>query len=541
MPRSSQNKIVQMNNSVKLKQRAQSELIASTYDEPNVYLHPQWSNKRVPIRRGYCQNVLEITQKENPGKVESAGSVDFVTANCQILTNRTEGEDEFFLCPDILFPWNRVIGVRHYQTEVSACPICLEGLTAPRMGRCGHIYCLPCIKHCLRDGSDFNKCAVCFKQMELSDLRRVYIIPSAALNVGDRVTFTLMRRPKQSIFPKVVCDTGKQHRFLSRFDSVDLKEQLIQIEEEIKALESYARDYEFYGSSELSMSAKSSIRKLKSERKKVHWEIENVPPSDFTMDVESDNSYVYYQMIDGNDVYLHSINWKCLLEDYDVADLPPEIFGKVVEVDTYTMNLDLRRRYGYLKHLPLGRTFSIVEIEIENPVISEKTLEKFSESIARRLQIRLNRLELELEFDIEKERAENSYNNNLDPKSRIVGCAKLEGASFTSDDFVPLEVASASSFSISPKTPVFASSSAASLKTLESSIGGTSSKGAWSKFSSNPLSIESDFPPLKALSGSTLDTAQPTPGNQSKKRRRNKRKNKCAENSFNDSNLLEKE
>lgn len=539
MPRSSQNKIVQMNNSIKLRQKVPSESISGTYDEPSVSLHPQWSNKRIQIRRYCYQNVLEVNRNENPGKVESVGLVDFVTANCQILTIPTEGEAEFFKCPDVLFPWNRVLGVRCYQTEVSTCPICLETLTAPRMGKCGHIYCLPCIKYCIRDGSAFNKCAVCFKQIDLNDLRRVYIIPSAVLNVGDKVTFTLMRRPKQSIFPKVVRDTGEQHRFLSRFDLVDLREQLIQIEEEIQALESYARNYEFYGSSELAMLAKSSIRKLISERKKVRWEIETVAPAGFTLDVESNNCYVYYQMIDGNDVYLHSLNWKCLLEDYDIADLPSEIFGKVVEVDTYTMNLDLRRRYGYLKHLPIGRTFSIVEIEIEKPVITEDTLEKFSESFARRCQNRLNRQELELELDIERERAENSY-NNLDQGLRIVGCAKLEGASFSSDDFVPVEMAGASSsFSFSPQTSIFASSSTPDFKKLESSIARTYSKGAWCKFSSNPLNIESDFPPLEALAVSTLNAAEPTPSNQSKSRRRNKRKNICAENSAKESNLLE--
>lgn len=76
---------------------------------------------------------------------------------------------------------------------------------------------------------------------------------------------------------------------------LDLTEQLTQIEGEIRALESYAKDYEFYGCSMQAISAKSSIRKLKSEEKKVRCEIETLPPSDFTLDVEPNNCYVYYQ------------------------------------------------------------------------------------------------------------------------------------------------------------------------------------------------------------------------------------------------------
>ncbi|KAM3185366.1 hypothetical protein ACTXT7_006498 [Hymenolepis weldensis] len=512
MPQSSQNTIVQMNSSIKLRQRAQTE--TSARDEPNVSLHPQWSTKRVPVRRNYSQNIFEVNRSENVGKVESEVFVDFVTANCQILTIPTKEEAEFFKCPDIPFPWDRVLGVRCYQTEASKCPICLEGLTAPRMGKCGHIYCLPCIKYCIRDGNYFHKCAVCFKPIEMDDLRRVYIVPSAVPTVGDKVTFTLIRRAKQSIFPKVVHDTAKQHRFLSRFDLLDLTEQLAQIEGEIRALESYAKDYEFYGSSMQAISAKSSIRKLKSEEKKVRCEIETLPPSDFTLDVESNNCYVYYQVIDGKDVYLHSINWKCLLEDYGIDDLPLHISGKVVEVDSYTMNLDLRRRYGYLKHLPIGRTFSIVEIEIENPVLTEETLKKFSEDIARRLQNRLNRQELELELDIEKELAENSY-NSLVPESRFVGRAKLEGTTFSSSDFVPLEMAASSSFSVSsPQMCSFARTSTVNFKKLEPSDRRISSKEAWFKVASSPLDIESEFPPLEALTSLPPNTTHPTPKNQ---------------------------
>lgn len=33
------------------------------------------------------------------------------------------------------------------------------------------------------------------------------------------------------------------------------------------------------------------------------------------------------------------MNWRCLVEDFGLSNLPQEIRGKVVEVETYTMSL----------------------------------------------------------------------------------------------------------------------------------------------------------------------------------------------------------
>ncbi|KAM7540071.1 hypothetical protein Aperf_G00000020240 [Anoplocephala perfoliata] len=370
-----------------------------------------------------------------------------------------------------------------------------------------------------------------------------------------------MRRPKQSIFPKIVNGARvaeTKHKFISRFELLNQKELLSQIKEEISALEGYVVDYESCGSFEWARSAKSSIRKLKSEEKCLLREIETTFSQDVLPEVDTNDFYVYYQSAEGVDVYLHSINWKCLLEDYGISDLPPEITGKVVEVDAFTMNSYLRRRFRHLNHLPIGRTFFIVEVELESPVITEATLTKFSDVIARRVQKRLEHEELELKLSIEKEIVENSY-PLLPQESRIVGHVKLEPTSFTDDDFVPLEIAvsrtspiqqnSSSTSLIAPCTSQrsFASVSAAGASAIvdkhrvanftklnsssNTNMRPPSSASSWFDFVTTTSNPDFEFPPFQSSRGSPPESM---PANNQRKSRRNKRRNECAKDPMED-------
>ncbi|SCV67732.1 BQ2448_5343 [Microbotryum intermedium] len=55
------------------------------------------------------------------------------------------------------------------------CPICLSGPTAPRMTKCGHVFCFPCILHylALADGQKWRKCPVCWDSVYAKDLKVV--------------------------------------------------------------------------------------------------------------------------------------------------------------------------------------------------------------------------------------------------------------------------------------------------------------------------------------------------------------------------------
>ena len=69
------------------------------------------------------------------------------------------------------------------QSQLDSCPICLSTPVAPRMAKCGHIFCLPCLIRYMHSTDDagsvpekkarWKKCPICFDSMSLTDMRPV--------------------------------------------------------------------------------------------------------------------------------------------------------------------------------------------------------------------------------------------------------------------------------------------------------------------------------------------------------------------------------
>lgn len=70
------------------------------------------------------------------------------------------------------------------QSQSSSCPICLGTPTAPRMAKCGHIFCLPCLIRYMHseDGANpppqdkrprWKKCPICWDSIYISETRPV--------------------------------------------------------------------------------------------------------------------------------------------------------------------------------------------------------------------------------------------------------------------------------------------------------------------------------------------------------------------------------
>lgn len=85
---------------------------------------------------------------------------------------------------DTYLDWNSVLQIlASPQSQDSACPICLGEPIAPRMARCGHIFCLPCLiryMHSTDDGSHlpdkrarWKRCPICEDTVYTSETRPV--------------------------------------------------------------------------------------------------------------------------------------------------------------------------------------------------------------------------------------------------------------------------------------------------------------------------------------------------------------------------------
>ncbi|KAF5352383.1 hypothetical protein D9756_005809 [Leucocoprinus leucothites] len=129
----------------------------------------------------------------------------FVNAQYRFVMNPTGDYTVHFADPDIFFQWSDILQVIIPRSSVLAsatapgeqalpaqddsqtnCPICLSPPTAPRMTKCGHIFCFPCILHYL--GTSENKwarCPICFDSVNERQLKSVKWFDSAADSTDD--------------------------------------------------------------------------------------------------------------------------------------------------------------------------------------------------------------------------------------------------------------------------------------------------------------------------------------------------------------------
>ncbi|KAJ7309502.1 hypothetical protein JRQ81_007547 [Phrynocephalus forsythii] len=99
--------------------------------------------------------------------------------------------------------------------------------------------------------------------------------------------------------------------------------------------------------------------------------------------------YYFYQAEDGQCLFLHPVNVRCLIQEYGSLESSPEkITATVVEISGHSMTEDVRQRHRYLCHLPLTCEFSICELALKPPLISKETLEMFSDDIEKRKRLR---------------------------------------------------------------------------------------------------------------------------------------------------------
>ncbi|KAF2839101.1 hypothetical protein M501DRAFT_992092 [Patellaria atrata CBS 101060] len=85
---------------------------------------------------------------------------------------------------DIHLDWNNVLQIlASSQSQQASCPICLGVPVAPRMAKCGHIFCLPCLIRYMHSDDDTShlpekrarhkKCPICYDSIYISETRSV--------------------------------------------------------------------------------------------------------------------------------------------------------------------------------------------------------------------------------------------------------------------------------------------------------------------------------------------------------------------------------
>ncbi|KAK8556970.1 hypothetical protein V6N13_064952 [Hibiscus sabdariffa] len=185
------------------------------------------------------------------------------------------------------------------------------------------------------------------------------------------------------------------------------------------------------GGSRLDRSAKDSSLSLSNE------ESQNLQEClDGSKDAKDNDSYNFYQAVDGQHIILHPLNVKCLLQHYGSYDLlPHRVSGRILELETVTQSEAVRRRYRYLSHFSLTTTFQLCEIDLSGILPSDALL-PFMDEIKRREK---QRKQLARKEQKEKIKAEVAAAVQFTPMISSFGHSSYnDSPSFSMDDFEAL-------------------------------------------------------------------------------------------------------
>ena len=87
------------------------------------------------------------------------------------------------------------------------------------------------------------------------------------------------------------------------------------------------------------------------------------------------SSYLFYQSVDGQHLFLHSMCYRAL--QADGRALSARVLGKVEWMDHYHVDAGTRARFRFLSHLPLTTPFAIVALRLTD-IVSDATVKQFA-------------------------------------------------------------------------------------------------------------------------------------------------------------------
>ncbi|QDS68025.1 hypothetical protein FKW77_009500 [Venturia effusa] len=136
----------------------------------------------------------------------------YVHANYRFIVDPRSDYHEHSVDADVYLDWNNVMQILvSSQSQVPSCPICLSEPVAPRMAKCGHIFCLPCLIRFMQAEEDtkrlpekrarHKKCPICEDTIYISDTKPVRMYAGqegSPPREGGDVVLRLVRRSAES-------------------------------------------------------------------------------------------------------------------------------------------------------------------------------------------------------------------------------------------------------------------------------------------------------------------------------------------------------
>lgn len=300
------------------------------------------------------------------------------------------------------------------ESQQASCPICLSEPIAPRMAKCGHIFCLPCLMRFMNANTSedpekkqqtrWRKCPICDDSIYLSDVRpvRFYAGQESPLpREGDDVILRLMMRTAKSTLalPKEgateVLQSGEDvpwhfaanvldYARIMRGTSGYMAEQFDREVEDLVKQE-HEDELLYHQDNEWTQKATRSIKAAKEKTTELDDSETAVSAAARGSSQTKQSEHDFYFYTCPPHLYLSPLDIRILKTKYDsFSAFPTTLLPRVEHISTgHVVDDHLRKRAKYLGHLPRGCLISFLECDWTD-IVPPEILATFSDEIERR-------------------------------------------------------------------------------------------------------------------------------------------------------------
>lgn len=358
-----------------------------------------------------------------PGSGHHAGDkARYVHANYRFVVSPRGDYRKQAANADERLDWADVLQViASSESQSTQCPICLSEPVAPRMAKCGHIFCLPCILRFMHSSSTddavvpggagadrrpkWKKCPICEDSIYIYEARpvRLYAGQESPLpRPGDDVILRLMVRQSGSTLalPKGtsldVLNVGQDVPWHFGANIMDYARiikgtgqyMIEQHDEEIVALLQQEKEDElmFHLDNEWTQRAIKSITAAKEKLAELGG-----PEAALALPADAGGPGLGRQEPDFHfyasqpHLYLSPLDIRILKTQFGTfSSFPSTFLPRVEHISTgHALDEETRNRAKYLGHLPLGCNISFLECDWAD-IVPGEILDRYSNEIERR-------------------------------------------------------------------------------------------------------------------------------------------------------------